>query len=151
MVSVVSRQSSVVCRPPVRRQKTADRRQTTHFKKSRYPLLHDRVKPRLKRATFLRVGEDLGGKAPTLSRIGDEPVYDVVCVDRRDAQLVQELRDERFAAGDATRQGDTGISDQSGKCSFFLLTLMTALPRNRPSTTIPLIVAASVFSFPSAT
>ena len=54
-----------------------------------YPRLDQRVYLRFERLPLRWVGEDLGGYAPPLRRIGQKFVYDVVGVNRLDAELVK--------------------------------------------------------------
>ena len=70
------------------------------------PLLDNRVDLRLKLLPLRGVGEDLCRDAAALCGVGNDFVNDVIGVERLDAELVQKLRKEGFAAGNPSRQCD---------------------------------------------
>ena len=65
---------------------------------------------RLEGAALLRVGKHLGCDAPTLSRIGNKFVNDIVGVDGFNAELSQKVGKEGFATGNPSRQCDFHFS-----------------------------------------
>ena len=58
---------------------------------------------RLEGAALLRVGKHFGGDAATLLWVGEKLVHDIIGVKRLDAEFVQKLRKEGFAAGNPSR------------------------------------------------
>ena len=62
---------------------------------------------RLESLALRLVGENLRGNALALGRIGNEFMHDVVSVDRLDAEVVEELRDQRLPARDSACQRDS--------------------------------------------
>ena len=58
---------------------------------------------RLEGAALLGVGEDFSRDAATLLGVGEKLVHDIVGVKRLDAEFVQKLRKEGFAAGNPSR------------------------------------------------
>ena len=61
------------------------------------------MKPRLQLFPLLGVGKHLCRDAATLFWIGKKFVNDIVVVKRLDAEFVQKLRKEGFAAGNPSR------------------------------------------------
>ena len=62
-------------------------------------LLDDRVELRLEGTALLGVGEDFGGNAATLFWVREKRVYNIIGVEGLDAEFVQKLGKEGFAAG----------------------------------------------------
>ncbi len=58
---------------------------------------------RLECAALLWVGKHFGGNAATLLGVREKFVNDIVGVKRLDAEFVQKLRKEGFAAGNPSR------------------------------------------------
>ena len=58
---------------------------------------------RLECAALLGVGEDFSRDAATLLWVGEKLVHDIIGVKRLDAEFVQKLRKEGFAAGNPSR------------------------------------------------
>ena len=58
---------------------------------------------RLQLAALFRICEDFGGDAATLLWVGEKLVHDIIGVKRLDAEFVQKLRKEGFAAGNPSR------------------------------------------------
>ena len=58
---------------------------------------------RLKGTALLGIGKNLGRDASTLFWIGKKLMHDIIGVKRLDAELIQKLRKEGFAAGNPSR------------------------------------------------